>query len=191
MGFYKYIRQAWKKPRENLGDVYKGRLIQWRGENSITRVDKPTRIDRARSLGYKAKQGFVIVRVRLPRGGRMRQHPLKHGRRSAHARSRKVLAKSYQRVAEERAAKKYKNCEVLNSYWVADDGRDCWHEVILVVTDHPVIKADPHINWITEHKGRAFRGVTSAGKKGRGLDKKGKGTEKLRPSQRAHDRKAK
>lgn len=193
MGFYKYIRESWKKPKENLGDLYKYRLVHWRKENSIVKIDRPTRLDRARSLGYKAKQGFIVVRVRLPRGGRKRSRPLKHGRRSAHARVKKVLGKNYQRIAEERASRKYKNCEVLNSYWVAQDGKYYWYETILVDINNPVIKADPNINWISsgKHKHRAGRGLTSAGKRGRGLTKKGKGAEKLRPSQRAHDRKAK
>ncbi|MCK5341892.1 MAG: 50S ribosomal protein L15e, partial [Candidatus Heimdallarchaeota archaeon] len=53
---------------------------------------------------------------------------------------------------------------------------------------HPVIKADPKINWIcekTNHR-RVFRGLTSAGKKTRGLRNKGHGAEKIRPSLRAN-----
>ena len=42
-------------------------------------------------------------------------------------------------------------------------------EVILVDKHHPVIKADKSINWITTQRRRAFRGLTSAGKKSRGL----------------------
>ncbi|MCD6222908.1 MAG: 50S ribosomal protein L15e, partial [Thermoplasmata archaeon] len=45
---------------------------------------------------------------------------------------------------------------------------------------------DNHINWIVHDRGRAFRGKTSAGKKGRGLRNKGKGAEKARPSVRAN-----
>ncbi|ALV62505.1 LSU ribosomal protein L15e [Thermococcus sp. 2319x1] len=44
------------------------------------------------------------------------------------------------------------------------------------------------IAWIAgkAHKGRVFRGLTSAGKRSRGLLNKGKGAEKVRPSIRAH-----
>ena len=68
-GMYYYIRNAWKKPdsvslRESM--------VKWRAENSVTKIDRPTRLDRARSLGYKAKKGYVIVRVKVPRGGRQR-----------------------------------------------------------------------------------------------------------------------
>jgi large subunit ribosomal protein L15e len=47
---------------------------------------------------------------------------------------------------------------------------------------HPVIKADKDINWICgkAHRRRVFRGLTSAGKKIRGLRHKGSGAEKVR-----------
>ena len=94
--------------------------------------------------------------------------------------------KNLQVIAEERAARKFPNLEVLNSYYVAQDGRYKFYEVILVDPHHPVIKNDPHINWIGNpaNRGRVFRGLTSAGKKMRGLRNKGKGAEKVRPSRR-------
>ncbi|MEM2486836.1 MAG: 50S ribosomal protein L15e, partial [Candidatus Bathyarchaeia archaeon] len=81
----------------------------------------------------------------------------------------------------------FPNLEVLNSYWVGEDGRYKWFEVIMVDPHHPAIRADKDINWICEkqHKGRVFRGLTSAGKKVRGLRKKGHGAEKARPSKKA------
>ena len=57
MSFYKYIQELWKRPKDNLGELWRERLIQWRREPSIVRLERPTRIDRARALGYKAKQG--------------------------------------------------------------------------------------------------------------------------------------
>ena len=189
MGMYKQIRDLWKKPKANLSDLWRQRLIKWRKENSTTRIEKPTRIDRARSLGYKAKPGFIIVRQRIKRGGSMRPNTMA-GRRSKHSRRRMVLAKSYQRIAEEHADKKYPNCEVLNSYWVAKDGIYYWYEVILVDKSHPSSLADKNINWIKnrQHKARAYRGLTSAGRKSRGLRNKGIGAEKIRPSLRAKKR---
>jgi large subunit ribosomal protein L15e len=46
---------------------------------------------------------------------------------------------------------------------------------------------DPKIGWIAEkqHRSRVYRGLTSAGKKGRGLRWKGKGAEHARPSIKA------
>ncbi|MCX8153483.1 MAG: 50S ribosomal protein L15e, partial [Candidatus Bathyarchaeota archaeon] len=95
-------------------------------------------------------------------------------------------AKSLRLIAEERVARKFPNLEVLNSYWVGEDGRSKWFEVILVDPNHPAIKADKDVNWIIEkqHKRRVFRGLTSAGKKVRSLRRKGKGAEKVRPSKR-------
>ena len=188
MGFYKYIREAWKKPRENT--IWRERLISWRKEPVTVRIDKPTRIDRARSLGYKAKQGYIIVRQRVIRGGHKKAKD-QGGRRPKHSGIRVNLDKSYQQVAEERAQKPYPNCEVLNSYYVGEDGMHYWYEVILVDRAHPAIVADPRINWICNKKGRAARGLTSAGKKSRGLLHKGKGAEKLRPSRTANRKRRK
>lgn len=103
------------------------------------------------------------------------------------------MAKSIQRIAEERAASHYPNMEVLNSYWVGEDGMHKYYEVILVDPQHPVIRGDPKINWICDpaNRGRVYRGLTSAGKKGRSLMYKGKGAERSRPSVLAHERKGK
>ena len=185
---YKYIAEAWKKPEESyVEELMRQRLIEWRKEPAIVRVEKPTRLDRARKLGYKAKQGFIIVRVRVRRGGLRKQRP-KAGRRPKRMGVRKYKpAKSLRLIAEERAARKFPNLEVLNSYWVGEDGRFKWFEVIMVDPHHPAVKADKDINWICQkqHKGRVFRGLTSAGKKVRGLRKKGRGAEKVRPSRKA------
>jgi large subunit ribosomal protein L15e len=185
MGYYKYIKKIYNQPKANLGDLWKERLILWRRENATTRIEHPTRIDRARSLGYKAKQGYIIVRQRVRRGGKMRPD-IKGGRRSAHSYQKKNLRITYQRIAEERAGSKFPNCEVLNSYWVIKDGNSYWYEVILIDVAHPAILADQRISWIAGHQGRVKRGLTSAGKKSRGFLRKGKGAEKIRPSRRAN-----
>ena len=187
MGMYQYIREAWKKPKEGLGDLWQQRIIKWRQEPATIRIEKPTRLDRARSLGYKAKPGFVIVRQRVNRGGR--QNPqIRHPRRPKAMSRRKDLTMNYQAVAENRSARKYPNCEVLNSYYVGQDGLNYWYEIILVDRHNPSIVADTRINWIMDHKGRSERGLTSAARRARGLMHKGKGAEKMRPSLRAHHR---
>lgn len=191
---YKYVGEAWKKPGEgDLGELNWERKIEWRASKSFVRVDRPTRIDRARSLGYKAKTGYVIVRARVRRGG-LRKPTIRSGRKAKRKGFKKLtMAKNIQRIAEERTAKRYPNLEVLNSYWVGEDGKHKYYEVILVDPHQPTIMNDPKINWICEpqHRGRVFRGLTSAGKKGRGLNHKGKGAEKLRPSIKSHNRKGK
>ena len=187
MGMYKYVREAWKKPHEGLKKLWQERQVKWRQEEATVRIERPTRIDRAHSLGYKAKPGFVVVRQRVNRGGRQMPQ-IRHPRRSKAMSRRKDLTMNYQMVAEQRAAKKYPNCEALNSYYVGEDGLYYWYEVILVDRANPSILADPAINWIANHKGRASRGLTSAGRRARGLMNKGKGAEKIRPSLRAHNR---
>lgn len=186
MGMYKHLRNLWKKPKENLKEIQKQRSINWRKEPSLVRLKKPTRIDRARSLGYKAKQGYLVIRSRVLRGGHKRPK-ITGGRGPSSNRSRMILDKSYQRIAEERADRKYVNCEVLNSYLILKDSKYYWYEVILVDKNHPAILSDKKINWISErqHKGRSHRGLTASGKKGRGLRNKGKGAEKIRPSKSA------
>ncbi|MFH1510774.1 MAG: 50S ribosomal protein L15e [Candidatus Woesearchaeota archaeon] len=185
MGMYKYIRDIYKSPKENLGDFWKERLIKWRREPVTIRIERPTRLDRARSLGYKPKPGILLVRQRVSRGGHQRPS-IRKARRPKHRRHRLVLQKSYQQIAEERTQRKYVNCEVLNSYFVCQDGFYDWYEVILVDRAHPSVIADPQLSWISEKKGRVYRGQTAAGKRSRGiLTRKGLGAEKLRPSKRS------
>jgi large subunit ribosomal protein L15e len=191
MSLYKYVKDLWKNPKKNMPELWKARLVQWRREPVTIRIKRPTRIDKARSLGYKALQGFVLVRQRVSRGGRMRPK-IRKGRRPKASRRKKIVAKNYQRIAEERANKKFPNCEVLNSYWVAEDGLYKWYEIIMVDPEHPVIKSRKDLKWINDkkHRKRVERGLTSAGRKSRGLRKKGKGAEKVRPSLRANKRRS-
>lgn len=165
---HKNMANLWKSPKKSLG--WRERLIQWRKESTVTKIEKPTRIDRARNLGYKAKQGFIIARVKVGKGTRKRPKPA-GGRRPKTYGRYYPPGKSKQVIAEQKAAKKFPNLEVLNSYYVGEDGIHKWYECILVDPNHPVIKSDKKINWIcqSQHKGRAFRGLTSSGKKGRGL----------------------
>jgi len=190
MGYLKYVRALWKKPQESLGDLWQARLIAWRKQPTTVKIRHPTRPDRARSLGYKAKQGVIMVRQRVKRGGHTRPRITK-GRRSAHSGHTKIVGKSYQWIAEERTNRKYKNCEVLNSYLVAWDGQHAWYEIILIDRSHPSVKACKDLREVAKHRGRAHRGLTSAGKRSRGLHKKGKGREKIRPSLQANKRRAK
>jgi len=146
---YKYIAEAWAKPEKSyVKELMRQRLIKWRKQSAIVRIEKPTRIDRARRLGYKAKQGYVVVRVRVRRGGLRKKRP-KAGRRPKRMGVKKYKpAKSMRLIGEERTGKKFPNLEVLNSYWVAEDGRSKWFEIIMVDPHHPAIKADKEVNWI-------------------------------------------
>src|SRR3989338_6548757 len=187
-GMYHYLGEAWKKPSR---EMLQSKLIQWRAGEAFVKVEKPLRLDRARALGYKAKKGFVVLRVRLIRGGRQRSRH-KHGRKSRKQHVRKTLKMNYQWVAEIRAARHYPNLEVLNSYQIGKDGRYYFFELIMVDPTKPEIKNDPVMKWIAmpENKKRAERGLTSAAKKSRGLRHKGP-TLKVRPSLRAWNRQGK
>jgi len=180
MGYFKYLVKLWRSPEYNK--LVKEKLISWRREPVITRIDKPTRLDRAHSLGYKAKQGFVLARVRIGKGASKRESP-SGGRKPLHAGMTSITpAMNLQHIAEMRVARKFPNLECLNSYYVAEDGKHKWFEVILVDPDHPCIRNDPKMNWICNpaNRGRVFRGLTSAGKRSRGLLGRGKGFEKVR-----------
>ncbi len=163
MGFYQKVSKAWTNADK------KSRMIRWRRENVVIRIERPTRIDRARALGYRAKQGFVLARTRIRKGGR-RRPTIHKGRKPGKVGLVHFTTKqSLQAIAEKRVARHFRNMEVLNSYYVGADGKNKFFEVILVDPDHPVIKADKKINWIANQTGRAYRGLTSAGKKSRGL----------------------
>ena len=183
--YYSHVREAWKDPDEGqVRQLQWERKQRWRNEPSIKRIERPTRIDRARSLGYKAKQGIVLARAAV-RKGTARKSRFRKGRRSKRQGVNRIgRRKNIQRIAEERVSRKYPNLRVLNSYWVGEDGSQKWYEVILVDPNHPAIQSDDDLNWICDdaHTNRAMRGLTSAGKGNRGLRNRGKGAEDVRPS---------
>jgi large subunit ribosomal protein L15e len=85
---------------------------------------------------------------------------------------------SIQRNGELKASTKYPNCEVLNSYNVGEDGNYKYFEVILVSKNQPEVQKDKTLKNVINKDGRAERGLTSAGKKGRGLVKVKQTTKK-------------
>jgi large subunit ribosomal protein L15e len=147
-------------------------LVYRKAKHAITRIEKPTNLARARSLGYKAKQGIIVVRVRVRKGSGTKTRPTSR-RRPKRMGVRKLTRKiSIKSIAEQRAARKHPNLEVLNSYYVGEDGIQKYFEVILVDPMHPSIRADKELNWICRiSRGRAFRGLTSSERLGRGLRK--------------------
>lgn len=171
---HQYLREVWKKPKQtdalraSIGYV-KDKAMKWRKQGVVVRLERPTRINRARSLGYKAKQGFIIARVRIKKGGR-RRHTIRKGRKPTKVGLRHYTPeKSKQSIAETRVADRFPNMEVLNSYYIGEDGKYNYYEVILVDPNHPVVKNDKRISWIAGQRRRAYRGLTSAAKKSREL----------------------
>jgi len=185
MGVAKYLREAWKKPDVK---TLRARMIGWRKGETIVRVEKPLRLDRARSLGYKAKKGVVVVRVRIRRGGHKRTRPYK-ARRTKRLHANKNLRMNYKEIAETRVARKYDNMEVLNSYQIGKDGMNYFYEVILVDRSEPGILKDKELGaFVRAPKKRALRGLTSAGRRARGLRNSPVKAPKVRPSLRANRR---
>lgn len=173
MGLYQHLRNTYRT--HEISKIQKDRLIDFRKTQTVVKLEYPSRLDKARALGYKAKQGIIVVRVRLKRS--KRQRPLiKKGRRSKHRRRKKIVELNYQAIAQQRAQRKYTNLEVLNSYYLAEDAKNKWFEVILVDPSHPQILADKNLRWIatSPHTKRALRGLTSASRRSRGLMHKGK-----------------
>eukprot|EP00455_Lapot_gusevi_P013512 TRINITY_DN165_c0_g1_i1.p2 TRINITY_DN165_c0_g1~~TRINITY_DN165_c0_g1_i1.p2 ORF type:complete len:205 (+),score=71.99 TRINITY_DN165_c0_g1_i1:51-665(+) len=190
MGAYKYLEELWRKKQcDVLRFLMRVRTWEYRQLNVIHRATRPSRPDKARRLGYKAKQGYVIYRTRVRRGGRKRPVPkgIVYGKPKWQGIHKLKFQRSLRSVAEERVGKRCSNLRVLNSYWVGQDSTYKFYEVILVDPSHPTIRRDPRINWVCKavHKHRECRGLTSVGKKNRGLRVKGFRANKTRPGRRA------
>jgi large subunit ribosomal protein L15e len=134
---YSAINKTWLSLVKSGSQVYKQRAISWRRGRTIERMEHPLRLDRARAVGYKAKQGFFVVRIKLSRGG-MRQTRPTSGRRPKHMGVLKIKgAFSSQDTAERRVGEKYPNAKVFGSYPVYQDGKYIWYEVVMADTNHP------------------------------------------------------
>jgi len=190
MGAYKYLEELWKRKQSDvLRFLLRVRCWEYRQLPGVHRAPRPSRPDKARRLGYKAKQGYIIYRVRVRRGGRKRPVPkgIVYGKPKNQGIRKLKFKRNLRSVAEERVGRRCGNLRVLNSYWVGQDATYKFYEAICIDPSHKAIRRDPRINWITKPvmKHRELRGLTAAGRKGRGLGVKGSGASKLRPSGRA------
>jgi large subunit ribosomal protein L15e len=157
MGAYKYIRETLKKQYKDRDGVFRAKIISWRKEQAVVKLEKPTNLARARTLGYKAKQGYILVRIRVDKGRRTRQRPM-GGRKHKNYHVFEQPGMSHQAIAEQRVNRKYKNMEVLNSYWVGEDGNYKYFEVILADPTKATVNVSSAIR-----TGKTFRGLTSSG----------------------------
>jgi len=178
MGAYKYIEELWRhKQSDALRFLLRVRAWEYRQRPKMVRLTRPSRTDKAHRLGYKAKQGYVMVRIGVRRGGRKRQNHrgMVFGKPKHQGINELKFERNLQSVAEEKVGRKFANLRVLNSYWINQDATMKYYEVILVDPSHTKIRNDPRINWICHNtqKHRECRGLTSAGRKGRGLRKSG------------------
>lgn len=131
----------WKQNAPSLRE----KAIGWRKENALTRIEKPSRIQKARRLGYKAKQGIVVIRMRVGTGGMRRKRPVA-GRRPKHLGVTRIKADvNMKEVAERRVLERYPNMKLLGSYFLYKDGMYFWYEVILADPSHPRIVKDKEL----------------------------------------------
>jgi len=137
--------QVWLKLLKDNSPEIRNRAVQWRKQNAITRIDKPSRIQRARRLGYKAKQGIIVIRMRVGTGGMRKKRP-RGGRRPKHLGVTRIKADvSMKEVAENRVLERYPNMKLLGSYFLYKDGMHYWFEVILADPSHPRISKDKEL----------------------------------------------
>lgn len=139
---YRQISKSWQEILHTKSGDIRTRAVQLRKEPALLRIDRPTRLDRARSLGYKAKEGVVVVRIRVSRGGMRHKRPTS-GRRPKHMGVLKIKSNvAAHSVAERRVSQRFPNMKVLGSYPVWQDGMHSWFEVVIVDPAHPSIRSD-------------------------------------------------
>lgn len=143
---YSFIRNIWRERNKELIKNLRQRAIEWRKEKSIVRIDRPLRLDRARSLGYKAKQGFIVVRVKVRKGGFSKPRPRSGRRPKALGVIKHKVNVSLKEEAINRVSRKYVNMHILGAYEIFRDAKYVWYEVILVDPNHPSIKNSRNIS---------------------------------------------
>lgn len=120
MGAYKYIQELYRKKQSDvLRFLLRIRVWQYRQLTKLHRAPRPTRPDKARRLGYRAKQGtlqqkimfflliyfflgYVIYRIRVRRGGRKRPVPkgATYGKPKSHGVNQLKPVRNLQSIAE-------------------------------------------------------------------------------------------
>uniref|UniRef100_A0A915ES72 Ribosomal protein L15 n=1 Tax=Ditylenchus dipsaci TaxID=166011 RepID=A0A915ES72_9BILA len=171
MGAYKYMQEIWRKKQSDVmryccvfavgnivsclpSTVARALLVRKKLVVSATRLSKATSSTVSASV-------VEVVSVQSP----------------------KVRPMS---VAEARVGRRCGGLRVLNSYWVGQDSTYKFFEIILIDPSHKAIRRNPDTQWITKpvHKHREMRGLTSAGRKSRGLGKGYKFTKTVGGSRR-------
>ncbi|AFN84108.1 60S ribosomal protein L15 [Encephalitozoon romaleae SJ-2008] len=176
MGAINYLREIHRRKQSDvMRYLLRIRVCEYRQRGECFRVEKPTFLERARTLGYRAKQGYVLYIARVKKGNMKRNYHNGNTRGKCVNAGINQIKPSLrkQASAEMVAGKKCPNLGVLNSYWVGQDAAYKYYEVIMVDRHHPAIRNDSKINWICKNtmKHRECRGLTSASRKSRGLGK--------------------
>lgn len=125
MGCYRYVQELQnKKQSDVMRFILRVNAWFFRQLTVIHRASKPSNLPKARRLGYKAKQGYVIYRVRVRRGNRKKPAPkgATYGKPVRQGVNHLKPARGHRAIAEERVGRRCTNLRVLNSYWVNQDG---------------------------------------------------------------------
>jgi large subunit ribosomal protein L15e len=125
MGAYRYVQELYRKKQSDvLRYLLRIRVWQYRQLTRLHRAPRPSRPDKARRLGYRAKQGtstcleiahlwtlssltlallgYVIFRIRVRRGGRKRPVPkgATYGKPKSHGVNQLKPTRNLQAIAE-------------------------------------------------------------------------------------------
>ena len=172
MGAAKYIKAAFQKEWKGVKDdsydyalLMRNRGIEYRNEErAVVTVEHPTNLPSARSVGYKAKQGIIVVRVRVRKGTGTHHRPKNKRRPKRQGQAKLSRRISTQGMAEQKASKYHENSEALGSYKVGEDGKWHYFEVVLADRTASTIINDKNLKYLAHgHQGRAERGKTFAG----------------------------
>jgi large subunit ribosomal protein L15e len=183
MGVNKYISKIFKNEWKGVEDkdydyksLLKQRGMEYRKEKkAVVKVDKPTNIVSAKSIGYKAKQGIFVARVRVRKGSGTYARPKNKRRPKRQGQAKLTRRKSVRAMAEEKASKKFENAEVLGSYKIAEDGKSHYFEIVLADRESTRVGTDKRLVYLFKgQKGRAERGKTFAGRVNKEENKKTK-----------------
>ncbi|MEM4315456.1 MAG: 50S ribosomal protein L15 [Nitrososphaerota archaeon] len=131
------LRKIWNERSGGLAALMRQRMVEWRREPAVVRVHSPLRLDRARSLGYKTKRGYIVLRVRVRRGGFQKPRPRSGRRPKAIGVTRHKVNVSMKEEAINRVVKTHPNLKPLGAYPLARDSLYKWFEVVAVDPHHP------------------------------------------------------
>merc|ERR1711964_522654 len=113
-GGYKFMQEIYRKKQSDvMRFLLRIRCWQYRQLNVLHRAPRPTRPDKARRLGYKAKQGYVVYRIRIRRGGRKRPVPkgATYGKPKTHGVNQLKFARSLRAVVRTKLVDAANPCE--------------------------------------------------------------------------------
>ncbi|KAI5149588.1 large subunit ribosomal protein L15e [Enteropsectra breve] len=177
MSFAQILREIHRKRQSDvMRYLMRLAIVEARQRDTVHRKERPTFLERARKLGYKAKNGYVVYCARVKKGDAVRTRYNNGNTRGKCVNAGIHQIKpglSKQTSAEHIVGQKCTNMRVLSSYCLGADFMHKYYEVILVDPNHNAIRNDYKINWICNsvHKRRECRSLTTSGRKSRGLGK--------------------